>query len=77
VLDVYPARERAADFPGISGRTIAQAVADAGSPVLWLPAFDDALRVLPERLRAGDLVLTMGAGNIDDLGRALLTTARR
>ena len=39
VLDVYAARERAEDFPGVSGRTIAAATADAadGRPVYWLP----------------------------------------
>ena len=47
-VDVYPARERAEDFPGTSGLTLAEATADAagGRPVLWLPAFDDAERAL-------------------------------
>ncbi|HEU4974273.1 MAG TPA: cyanophycin synthetase [Baekduia sp.] len=73
VLDVYPARERAEDFPGISGRLVAEAAADAagGRTVLWLPTHDDALRVLAPRLRAGDLVLVLGAGDVDRLGRAL------
>ncbi len=31
VLDVYPARERAEDFPGVSGLLVAQAAADAGA----------------------------------------------
>ena len=74
VLDVYPARERAADFPGVSGRLIAEAAADAaaGRPVLWLPGLDDAQRVLAELLREGDLVLILGAGDVDRLGRALV-----
>ncbi len=44
VVDVYPARERAEDFPGVSGRTVAEAVADAapGREVMWLPGFDEA-----------------------------------
>lgn len=75
VLDVYPARERAEDFPGVTGRLVAQAVADArkGVPVLWLPSFEDAERVLRPRLREGDLCLVMGAGNVDALGRRLAT----
>ena len=74
VLDVYPARERAEDFPGVSGRTIAAAVADAapGREVLWLPAFADAQRVLGARLREGDLCLVLGAGDVDELGRRLV-----
>jgi UDP-N-acetylmuramate--alanine ligase len=76
VLDVYPARERAEDFPGITGRVIAQAVADArkGAHVMWLPQFDDAERVLRATLRAGDVCLVMGAGNVDALGRRLVAT---
>ena len=74
LLDVYPARERAEDFPGVSGRTLAAAAADArpGHPVLWLPAFADVLRVLPPRLAPDDLVLVLGAGDVDALGRALV-----
>ncbi|HEY4098088.1 MAG TPA: Mur ligase domain-containing protein [Baekduia sp.] len=74
VLDVYPARERAEDFPGVSGRLIAEAAADAaaGREVLWLPTLTDAERVLAPRLRAGDVVLVLGAGDIDTLGRALV-----
>ncbi len=74
VLDVYPARERAADFPGVTGRVVAAAVADArpGHDVLWLPRFSDVLRVLAPRLRPDDLVLALGAGNVDVLGRALV-----
>ena len=41
VLDVYPARERAEDFPGVSGLLVAGAAADApaGRPVWWLPGW--------------------------------------
>jgi len=74
VLDVYAARERAEDFPGISGLTIAEAAADAahGRPVLWLPDFAAAERALGPLLRHGDLCLVLGAGNVDALGRRLV-----
>jgi UDP-N-acetylmuramate--alanine ligase len=73
VLDVYPARERPADYPGVDGRLIAAAAADAaeGRPVAWVPDFDAAHRFLAHTLRAGDLCLLMGAGDIDHLGRLL------
>jgi UDP-N-acetylmuramate--alanine ligase len=72
-LDVYPARERAEDFPGVSGKLIAEAAADAagGRTVFWLPTLRDAEVVLAPRLRDGDLVLVLGAGDVDSLGRAL------
>ena len=74
VLDVYPARERALDFPGVNGRLVAAAVCDArpGHAVLWLPHFADVLAVLPQRLRPDDLVLVLGAGDVHELGRALV-----
>ncbi len=54
VLDVYPARERAEDFPGVSGLLVAAAAADAagGRPVWWLPGLDDAERLLARGARA-------------------------
>ena len=75
VLDVYPARERAEDFPGVSGLTVAReaASAAAGRPVWWLPKMDDAERMLRAELRDGDLLLTLGAGDVDALAKRLTT----
>ena len=55
LLDVYPARERAEEHPGVSGLTIAEATADAarGRPVYWLPTFADAQPVLEWLLERG------------------------
>jgi UDP-N-acetylmuramate--alanine ligase len=74
VLDVYEARERAEDFPGVSGLLVAEAAADAanGRPVFWLPTFDAAERALHGVLREGDLCLVLGAGDVDALGRRLV-----
>jgi UDP-N-acetylmuramate--alanine ligase len=76
VLDIYEARERAEDFPGISGLLVAEAAADAanGRPVFWLPTFDVAERALRGVLRDGDLCLVLGAGDIDGLGRQLVAS---
>jgi UDP-N-acetylmuramate--alanine ligase len=74
VLDVYPARERAEDHPGVSGLLIAEVAADAaeGKPVYWLPSFAEAEAVLGDVLGEGDVCLVMGAGDIDELGRRLV-----
>jgi len=74
VLDVYPARERAGDHPGVSGLRIAEAAADSarGRPVYWLPTFADAEPVLRGLLVEGDMALVMGAGDVDELGRRLV-----
>jgi UDP-N-acetylmuramate--alanine ligase len=78
VLDVYPARERPEDHPGVSGLTIAQRTVDVaeGRPVYWLPTFADAEPVLRRELRRGDLCLMLGAGDIDELGRRVAGSGR-
>jgi len=77
VVGVYEARERAEDFSGVDGKLIADAAADAagGRTVAWLPAFDDAERFLRAQLRAGDVCVAMGAGDVDALGRRLVSGA--
>jgi UDP-N-acetylmuramate--alanine ligase len=78
VLDVYPARERVEDHPGVSGLLLAEAVADAahGKPVYWLPGFAEAEMVMRGMLGEGDICLVMGAGDIDTLGRRLVGESR-
>jgi UDP-N-acetylmuramate--alanine ligase len=78
VTEIYPAREAAEDFPGVTGRLVAEAAADAGhgKRVAWLPDFDSAERFLRAELREGDLLLTLGAGDIDSLGRRLAGPGR-
>jgi UDP-N-acetylmuramate--alanine ligase len=74
VLDVYPARERAEDHPGVSGWLIAAATADAsrGRPVYWTPRHEDAERLLGPLLAEGDVLLTLGAGDVDRVARSLV-----
>jgi UDP-N-acetylmuramate--alanine ligase len=74
VLDVYPARERTEDFPGVSGRLVAAATADfaGGREVWWLPTREEATEVLAGLVEAGDLVVTLGAGDVDLVAEALV-----
>jgi len=73
VLEIYRARERQEDFPGVSGYLIAEAAADAsgGRPVWWMPKIGDAEQSLRAELGEGDLLVTIGAGNVDELARRL------
>jgi UDP-N-acetylmuramate--alanine ligase len=72
VLDVYPAREQPDDYPGVTGKLVANAAADAGGRVAWLPRHELAEAFLRRELREGDLLLTLGAGDVDRVGRALV-----
>ena len=75
VLDVYPAREEpVGPLEGVSGRRWPQAAADraGGRPVWWLPDAELAARALGRRLGEGDLLLTIGAGDIFRLAEDLV-----
>jgi UDP-N-acetylmuramate--alanine ligase len=67
VTRVYAAREEPVE--GVDGKLIVDALAAErpGMPVAWMPGLEDAARFLSRRARPGDLVLTIGAG---DVGRA-------
>lgn len=78
VLDVYAARERPeGPLAGVSGLDVARAAAECGRgrPVLWLRDRETAARVLPGRLADGDLLVTIGAGDIHELAGELLGAA--
>jgi UDP-N-acetylmuramate--alanine ligase len=79
VVGIYPARERAEDFPSASGRAVAVAASDApgARSVAWFPELADAWANLQQLLRAGDTCLVIGAGDIDKVGRELVTSTAR
>ena len=75
VLDVYPAREEpVGPLAGVSGLDVARAAVDhaGGRPVWWLVDAARAERALAPRLREGDLVVTIGAGDIYRLADTLV-----
>jgi len=75
VLDVYPAREEpVGPLAGVSGLDVARAAADraGGKPVWWLVDAERAAIALAPRLRDGDLLVTMGAGDIYRLAERLV-----
>jgi len=67
LTDVYSAGE--APRPGVDGHLLVQAVLDAhpATPVIYLPGRAELLGVLRQRVRPGDLVLTLGAGDLTTL----------
>jgi UDP-N-acetylmuramate--alanine ligase len=77
VLDVYPAREEpVGPLAGVNGLMVARATADraAGKPVLWLGDRERAAAVMRSRVREGDLLVTIGAGDIHLLAEELVAT---
>jgi UDP-N-acetylmuramate--alanine ligase len=74
VLDVYAAREQpVGELAGVSGFQVAQAAADraGGRPVWWLVDAERAESALAPRLGEGDVLVTIGAGDIFRLAERL------
>lgn len=74
VTDVYAARED--PVPGVSGKLIVEAACEAapGKRIAYLPHLDEAAAFVASEARSGDLVLTLGAGDITTLPDRLLGT---
>ena len=70
VTDVYPARETQADFPDITGDTVAQRV--PGGTARFVAERLDAAHAVADLARPGDLLLTVGAGDVTELAGTVL-----
>jgi UDP-N-acetylmuramate--alanine ligase len=70
VMEVYPARED--PIPGVTGALIAQAVPLAASAVHFEPSWSSVPALVASLARSGDVVLTIGAGDVTMIGPAVL-----
>jgi UDP-N-acetylmuramate--alanine ligase len=70
VMDVYAAGER--PIPGATGGAVAAAVSLPAEAVTFEPSWSAVAGQLAARARAGDLVLTLGAGDVTMLGAEVL-----
>ena len=70
LADIYAARET--DTLGISSRTLQELVTKDGKECLYFPSFDEIENFLLEHCTPGDLLITMGAGDVVKIGESLL-----
>jgi UDP-N-acetylmuramate--alanine ligase len=63
VTDVYPAREQ--PVPGVTGKLVVDALSDLGVLAAWTPTVDDGAARLRARAKPGDVLLIVGAGDVD------------
>jgi len=75
VLDVYGAREQ--PEPGVTGTLVADAISLPGGQVHYEPSFEKVPPLVAGLVRPGDLVLTMGAGDVTMLGPELIAELDR
>jgi UDP-N-acetylmuramate--alanine ligase len=76
VTEIYAAREEVP--PDVSGKLVVDALAEArpGMPIGWAPAAEDGARIVAAWAAAGDVVLTMGAGDVDRVAPLVLEALR-
>lgn len=70
LAEIYPARET--DNLGISSKNLQELITDLGTPCEYYPTFDEIENFLLENCTQGDLLITMGAGDVVNIGEQLL-----
>ncbi len=70
LADIYAAREK--DTLGISSAQIAEALKRRGCDAYYLPSFEAIEKFLLDRCQNGDVLITMGAGDVVNIGESLL-----
>jgi UDP-N-acetylmuramate--alanine ligase len=72
VTEIYRAREEPVEC--VSGKLVVDALTETrpGMTVGWTPEVEEGARFLARRARAGDVVVTMGAGTVDEAVPLLL-----
>ena len=71
LVDIYAAREK--DPGTISSKILSEEIRlEYGKPVYYFPSFEETEKFLSQNLSDGDLLITMGAGNVVKIGEDLL-----
>jgi len=70
LLDIYSARE--ADDGSVHSRDVAAKIMELGTPCFYFESFDEASAFLKSNCQKGDMIITMGAGDVYKLGEDLL-----
>jgi UDP-N-acetylmuramate--alanine ligase len=63
VTDVYAARER--PVAGVTGKLVVDALSDLGRVPAWMPTVEQGVEHLVRAVRPGDVLLVIGAGDVD------------
>jgi len=75
VLDIYAASEK--PIEGVSGEALARAIREKGGRnAEYLSSFGDAVSAAPAAAEDGDMILTLGAGSVSQLGPMIVERLR-
>ena len=76
VLDIYSASEQ--PIAGITGEALARKITDAGKTrATYANSFACAVKLVCEAAQQGDMILTLGAGNVSQLGPIILESLQK
>ena len=70
LTDIYAAREK--NTIGISSKDLLRELEKLNADAYYFPSFDEIENFLLENCKAGDLLITMGAGDVVIIGEKLL-----
>ena len=70
LADIYAARET--DTLGVSSAQLADALKEKGCDAIYLPSFEEIENYFLEHSQKGDVLITMGAGDVVNIGEDLL-----
>ena len=70
LAEIYAAREK--DNLGISSKDLLNLVKEKGTECYYFPSFEEIEKFLLKNCMNGDLLITMGAGNVVEIGESLL-----
>jgi UDP-N-acetylmuramate--alanine ligase len=70
LVDIYAASEQ--PIEGITAEVLAGRIRENGKPVVNAKSFDEAVRLAIGEAQDGDMILTLGAGSVSQLGPILL-----
>ncbi len=71
LADIYAARET--DTLGVSSELLAESIRENGTDAYYFPTFDEIAEFCKKNCQEGDLLITMGAGDVVNIGDALLS----
>lgn len=69
VLDIYAAREK--NTYNISSKDLVNKIIELGKQAVYIPDFDDCVSYIKENINENDIVLTLGAGTVTNIGTLL------
>ncbi|MCI8346198.1 MAG: UDP-N-acetylmuramate--L-alanine ligase [Clostridia bacterium] len=70
ITDIYAARET--NTYGVTSENIVEKIRELGREAVYIPKFEDIVKYLEEKIEKDDIILTLGAGTVTNIGPMLV-----